>query len=307
MRENIIAGLDIGSTSVRLVVGQAVNGIDGKTVKIIGAIETPSRGVNKGAVISIDDATSSISSCLDKAERLVGVPISSAWVSINSPHIKCEKSRGVVAVSKSDGEITIDDVNRAIEASRAFSIPSNYQILHVIPINYIVDNQENIKDPIGMTGVRLEVESLIIRGVTSEINNLTKAVYRTGLDIQDLVITPIAAGQASLTYKQKELGSVVINIGSSTTSIAVYEEGELLHCAVIKVGSEDITKDLAIGLRCPIELAEKIKKEYGHALPGNFMKKDEVDITALADDDIKDQVKDINPVSLKYVAEIINA
>lgn len=307
MSDNIIAGLDVGSTSVRLVVGQVVQNIDGPNIKIIGAVNTPTQGISKGAITSIEDATSGISTCLDKAERLVGVPINNAWVGINSPNIKCERSRGVVAVGKSDGEISSDDVDRVIEAARALSMPSNYQILHVIPVNFIVDNQEDIKDPVGMTGVRLEVEALVIRGMTSEINNLTKSIYRTGLDIEDLVISPMAVAEAALSAKQKELGSVVINIGAATTSIAVYEESELLHCAILKIGSEDITKDLAIGLRCSIELSEKIKKEYGHAMPGGFMKKDEIDLSSLSDDEFREQVEAINPVSKKYVAEIIGA
>ncbi|MBL7058164.1 cell division protein FtsA [Patescibacteria group bacterium] len=307
MSDNIITGLDIGSSSVRLVVGQVGSNVDGKSIKIIGAVEASSSGINKGIVSSIEGATSSISTCLDKAERLVGVPINSAWVSINSPSIKCERSRGVVAVSKSDGEITYDDVDRVLEAARALSMPSNSQILHVIPVNFIVDNQEDIKDPVGMTGVRLEVEALVIRGITTEINNLTKAIYRTGLDIDDLVISPMAITSAVLSNKQKEIGAVVINIGATTTSLAIYEEDNLLHCAILKIGSEDITKDLAIGLRCPIEIAEKIKIEYGHALPQAFMKKDEVDISSLVDDDMQGQIKDINPISRRYVAEIVGA
>ena len=162
MKEEIIAGLDIGSTSIRLVVGQRGRNED-EFLQIIGAVSVKAEGINKGAVKSIEDVTSSISACLEKAERLIGVPIESVWVSINSPHIKCEKSRGVVAVGKSDGEVSQDDVERALEAARALSVPPNYEILHVIPIKYTVDNQEDIKDPIGMTGVRLEVETLIIK------------------------------------------------------------------------------------------------------------------------------------------------
>ena len=178
MKDNIIAGLDIGSTEIRLVVGQHKNTGDGQALQIIGAVKVPSEGINKGAVKSIEDVTSSISACLEKAERLVGAPIDSAWVSINSPYIKCEKSRGVVAVSKGDGEISPEDVGRALEAAQALSVPPNYEILHVIPVKFTVDNQADIKDPVGMTGVRLEVETLIIQGLTSQIKNLTKAIFR---------------------------------------------------------------------------------------------------------------------------------
>lgn len=305
MRDDIIAGLDIGSSAIRLVVGQKINSHTGPQLQIIGAVEVPSSGINRGAVNSIEDTTSAISACLEKAERLIGVPIESVWASINGPHIKCERSKGVVAVSKSDGEITEDDVARAIEAARALSVPPNYEILHVIPVKFTVDNQEDIKDPIGMTGIRLEVETLIIQGLSSQIKNLTKAIYRTGLEIEDLVSSPLAAAEAVVGAKQKELGAALVNIGSSTTSIAVFEEGEILHTAVIPIGAEHVTSDVAIGLRCPINLAEKIKIEFGSAKPDQFNKKDEIDISEIAEDEgFGSELKEI---SQKYVAEIIEA
>lgn len=304
MRENIIAGLDIGSGSIRLVIGQKNFNAHEEIFQIIGAVEVPTEGISRGIVNSIEDATSSISACLEKAERLAGMPVKSVWVGINFPNIKCEKSRGVVAVGKSDGEITPDDVERALEAARALSVPPNYEILHVIPVKFTVDNQEDIKDPIGMTGVRLEVETLIIQGLSSQIKNLTKAIYRTGLEIEDLVLSPLAASEAVISAKQKELGAALINIGSSTTSIAVFEEGELLHTAVLPVGSEHITADIAIGLRCPINLAEKIKIEYGSAKPDQFSKKDEIDLSLLSEDG---ESGEENQVSQKYISEIIEA
>jgi cell division protein FtsA len=306
MRENIIAGIDIGSTSIRLVVGQKrpdERGVD--NLQIIGAVEVPTQGINKGMVNSIEDATSSISACLEKAERLVGIPIQSAWVGINFPNIKCERSRGVVAVGKSDGEITEDDMERAIEAARALSVPPNYEIIHVIPVKFTVDNQEDVKDPIGMTGVRLEVETIIIQALSSQIKNLTKAIHRTGLEIEDLVLSPLAAAEASIGIKQKELGAAIINIGAATTSLAVFEEGELLHAAVLPIGSEHITADIAIGLRCPISLAEKIKVEYGSAKSEQFNKKDEIDIRELFEGE--DFEEDESIISRKYLAEIIEA
>jgi len=305
MKEGIIVGLDIGSTAVRLVVGQRVNEGEGEKLQIIGAVSVPAQGINRGMVNSIEDATSSISACLEKAERLIGVPLNSVWVSINDPHIKAVKSRGVVAVGKSDGEISEDDVERAIEAARAMSVPPNYEILHVIPVKFTVDNQEDIKDPIGMSGIRLEVETLIIQGLSSQIKNLTKAIYRTGFDIEDLVLSPLAAAEAVINNKQKELGVALVNIGSSTTGLAVYEEGELLHTAIIPVGSEHITSDVAIGLRCPLNLAERIKKEYGSAKSDQFSKKDEVDVSELAKEEEVDD--EIGLVSRKYIAEIIEA
>jgi len=305
MKDNIIAGLDIGSTSIRLVIGQKISGPAGDELQIIGAVSVPTNGVNRGIVNSIEETTSSISACLEKAERLVGVPISRVWVSINDPHIKCERSKGVVAVGRSDGEINENDVTRVIEAARALAVPVNYEILHVIPIKFSVDNQADVKDPIGMNGIRLEVETLIIQGLSTQIKNLTKAIYRTGLEIEDLVLAPLAAAEAVLSSKQKELGVALVNLGSSTTSLAVYEERNLIHTAILPIGSEHITADVAIGLRCPINLAERVKREYGNAVPDEFNKKDEIDISDLVkEEEVND---DISLISRRYVAEIINA
>ena len=305
MKDNIIAGLDIGSTFIRLVVGQKIAGPTEDELQIIGVVSVPTAGVSRGIVNSIEETTSSISACLEKAERLVGVPISRVWVGINDPHIKCERSKGVVAVGRSDGEISEADVTRAIEAAQTLAVPVNYEILHVIPIKFSVDNQADIKDPIGMTGIRLEVETLIVQGLSTQIKNLTKAIYRTGLEIEDLVLSPLAAAEAVLSSKQKELGVALVNLGSSTTSLAVYEERNLIHTAILPIGAEHITADIAIGLRCPINLAERIKREYGEATPEDLSKKDEVDISQLVrEEEVND---DISFISRKYVAEIINA
>lgn len=305
MKDNVIAGLDIGSTSIRLVVGQKIGGPAGEELQIIGAVSGPTAGVSRGVVNSIEETTSSISEVLEKAERLVGVPITRVWVSINDPYIKCERSKGVVAVSRSDGEISETDVNRAIEAARALAVPVNYEILHVIPIKFSVDNQGDVKDPIGMNGIRLEVETLIVQGLSTQIKNLTKAIYRTGLEIEDLVIAPLAAAEAVLSNKQKDLGVALVNLGSSTTSLAVYEERNLIHTAILPIGAEHITADVAIGLRCPINLAERIKKEYGSAMPEEDKHNDEIDVSQLVkEEEVND---DINLISRKYLTEIINA
>ncbi len=305
MKDNVIAGLDVGSTSIRLVVGQRISGPTGEELQIIGAVSGPTVGVNRGIVNSIEETTSSISAVIEKAERLVGIPISRVWVSINDPYIKCEHSTGVVAVSRSDGEINENDVDRAIEAARALAVPVNYEILHVIPIKFSVDNQGDVKDPIGMNGIRLEVETLIVQGLSTQVKNLTKAIYRTGLEIEDLVIAPLAAAEAVLSSKQKDLGVALINLGSSTTSLAVYEERNLIHTAVLPIGAEHITSDVAIGLRCPINLAERIKCEYGTALADGVDKKEEIDVSQLVkEEEVND---DINIISRKYLAEIINA
>jgi len=297
-KDELIAGLDLGSTAVRLVVGQKSYPED--KLHIIGAAEAPAQGVSKGVVTSIEDAGASISACLTKAEKMIGLPIERAWVGISGSHIICQESKGVVAVSKIDGEVREEDVERAIEAARTVTTPPNYEILHVIPKSFIIDNQTGIKDPVGMTGVRLEVDAQIILGLSSQIKNLTKSVYQTGLDIEDLVLSILATSEAVVTNRQKELGVAVVNIGGATTSLVVFEEGDVIWAAVLPVGSEHITSDIAIGLRISIDAAERIKLEYGSALPKDISRKDEIDLKELSE-------VESGLVSKKYIAEIIEA
>jgi cell division protein FtsA len=298
--QEIIVGLDVGSTAVRLAVGQLVPSGEKTELHIIGAVEAASEGVHKGVVTSIEDVVSSISSCLEKAERMIGLPIKTAWVGISGSHIISEESKGVIAVSKSDGEISEEDVERAIEAARTVATPLNYEILHVIPKNYTVDGQVGIKDPIGMTGVRLEVDTQIIQGLSAQIKNLTKAVYRTGLDIDDLVLSILATAEAVVTERQKELGVAVLNIGGATTSLVIFEEGDILDIAVLSIGSEHITADIAIGLRTSIDVAEKLKLDYGSALPKDISKKEELDLFDLGE-------AEHEVISRKYACEILEA
>jgi len=298
---NLISGLDIGSNNIRIAMGQIVS--DGKNhseLQILGAAEYPSEGVHKGVINSIEDVVSSISACLENAERIVGVPIDSVWVGISGLHILVQTSKGVVAVSKANSEISEDDVSRAMEAARSIATPLNYEVLHVLPRGYAVDGQGGIKDPIGMTGVRLEVDAHIILGSSSQIKNLTKAVYRAGFEIEDLVYSILATAEAIVTRRQKELGVAVVNLGGSTTSMAVFEEGEMIHSAVLPIGSEHITNDIAIGLRTSVDLAERIKLEYGDCFPENISKKDELDLF-----DVGASEHEI--IRRKYLSDIISA
>ncbi|MBI5732200.1 MAG: cell division protein FtsA [Candidatus Magasanikbacteria bacterium] len=299
-KEEIIAGLDVGSTAVRLAVGQVVPSGEKKELHIIGAAEVASEGVHRGVVTSIEDAVSSISACIEKAEHMTGIPIESVWVGISGSHIISEESKGVVAVAKADGEISEEEIERAIEAARTVATPLNYEILHVIPKSYTVDGQVGIKDPIGMTGVRLEVTTQIIQGLTSQIKNLTKAAYRTGLEINDLVLSILANAEAVVTERQKELGVAVINLGGATTSLVVFEEGDILDTTVLSIGSEHISADLAIGLRTSIDAAERLKLEYGSAAPKDVSKKEEIDLYDLG-------AAEHEMASLKFACEIIEA
>lgn len=296
----VIAGIDIGSAAVRVAVGHIVEHKGGSLLQIMACGEVPSEGVHRGIITSIDDAVSSVSACLERAERLANTEITHALVGISGSHVLSQQSKGVVAVAKPDGEITEDDVARSVEAARTVATPVNYEIIHVIPKTYTVDGQMGIKDPTGMTGVRLEVDAQIIQGVSSQIKNLSKVVYRTGLAIDSHVLSILAAGDVVTTTRQKELGVAVVNIGSSTTSIAVYEDGNVLHTAVLPIGSEHITSDIAIGLRTSIDVAERIKIEYGTALPKQVARKEEIFLSELGGAE-----RDV--VERKYVAEIIEA
>jgi len=297
MKNYLITGLDIGSSAVRLVVGQISQ--DGELCLIAGS-EVPSMGISKGMVVSIEDIVSSISSCLEQAERIVGQPINRAYVGVSGTHISTMESKGVIAVSRADNEVTESDVERVIEAAQAVATPPNYEILHVIPKFFTVDSQKGIKDPVGMTGIRLEVETKIVQGLSSQIKNLTRAVYRTGIEINDLVLSILANAEACLTAKQKELGVALVNIGSATTSVAVFEEGDLLAVYILPIGSSHITSDIAIGLRISLELAEEIKLTYGQAMTKDVNKKEEINLSEF-------DAKETGIVNNSYVAEIIEA
>ncbi len=301
MSEEIFTGLDIGSYAVRVAVGKLVPSNEGREqMHIIGAVEVPSAGVNKGTVTNLEDAVSSISRALEQAERITGLPINNAWAGISGGHILSQESRGVIGVGRSDGEIRDEDVERAIEAARTVATPTNYEIIHVIPKSFTVDGQRGIKDPVGMNGIRLEVDALIIQGLGSQIKNLTKAIYRTGLDIEDLVYSILATAEAVITDRQKELGVCVVNIGASTTSMVVFEEGDVMHTAVLPFGSDNVTKDLVFGLRTSIEVAEQVKLHYATCHPDEIQKKDEINLAELGapEDEL---------VGRKFVAEITEA
>jgi cell division protein FtsA len=297
-REEIITGIDIGSSAIRVVMGQK-NQNDEK-IHLLGASEVPAEGVSKGVVTSIEEAVSAISSGLEKVERMTGIPAEKAFVGISGTHINSQDSHGVIAVAKADGEIKEEDVERVIEAAQAVATPPNYEILHVIPRSFTVDNQRGIKDPVGMTGIRLEVDAQIIQGLSSQIKNLTKCVYRTGVDIEDLVLGVLAASEGCLSKRQKELGVALVNLGASTTSLVVFEEGDVLHTKILPIGAAHITNDIAIGLRTSIDLAEKIKLEYGSAQSGEINKRDEINLSEL-------EGGENTIISKKQVAEIIEA
>ena len=295
-KDNTLVGIDIGTTKVAVTVGRVDEGL----ISIIGFSRMPTSGVRKGIITDVEDTVSSVTSALEEAERVSGMSIASASVSIGGAHITSTFSKGVVAVSRADGEITESDINRVMEAAQTVALPPNREIIHVIPKYYIVDGQEGIADPIGMTGIRLEVEAVVVSGATSAIKNLVKCLQQTGVRIESMVFAPLAAAQVLVSKKQKELGLAVIDIGGGTTNMAIFENGDILHCAVLPIGSMHITNDIAIGLRTSLEVAEKIKINFGSALPDNISESETIN---LANFDPQDNQK----VERKYVSEIIHA
>ena len=298
--DSLFAGIDIGSTAVRIAVGQKMPASERGQVHILGAAESSSEGINRGVINSIEDAVSSVSACIEKVERTTGLPIGSAWISISGAHVNMIESKGVVAVSRTDGEIREDDIERAVDAAQTVATPVNYEIIHVIPKSFSVDSQNEIKDPLGMTGIRLEVDTQIIQGLSSHIKNLTKCVYRTGANIERLVLGILATSEAVATARQKEIGVAVVNLGGASANISVFEHGDILRIAALPIGSDHVTADIAIGLRTSIDVAERVKLQYASALPKNFGKNDKIDLQDLG-------MADSEEVSLKYVAEIVEA
>lgn len=294
----IIAGLDIGSANIRLAVGELSS--EEEKINVIGLAEGPSAGVSRGTIRSIEEVVAAIAAVAEKAERMTGLSLDHAFVAASGSHITSQISKGVIAVASSQGEIRADDVERVLEAAQAVSVPPNYEILHVIPREFAVDNQIGVKDPIGMSGVRLEVEAQIIEGQAAPIKNLTKAVTLSGLAIDDLVLAVLAGSGSALSERQKDLGVALVNIGASTTSLLVFEEGDILHINVLPVGAAHVTNDIAIGLRTNIDIAEEIKLRFGHCLPGAVGKHDEVAMRQLAEEEE-------GVFSKKHLAEIIEA
>ncbi len=296
--DQILVGLDIGTTTIRVVVGKREQ--PESPPSIIGVGEALAAGIRRGVIIDIEEAVSAISTALEKAERMTGIPTEHAVVSLNGAHVSSLESHGVIAIARADGEITESDVVRVIDASQAIQIPTNREILHVIPKDFVVDGQAGIKDPVGMTGIRLEVDSQIIEASIPFIKNLTKCVMQAGIDIDDLVLAPLAAAQSVLTKRQKELGVVLIELGGGTTGVVAFEESDLLHTSVLPVGSDHITNDLAIGLRTAVDVAEIVKREYGTALAQAVKKDEEINLTKI-------HRQEEGQVSRHHVAEIIQA
>ncbi|MDD4090925.1 MAG: cell division protein FtsA [Smithellaceae bacterium] len=274
-KSNVLVGIDIGTTKTIAIVGEAKpTGID-----IIGMGITPAKELRKGGVVNIDSTVEAIKKAVEDAEHMSGCRINSAYVGIAGSHIKGQNSLGIVAVK--GREVGEDDLQRAIEASKAIAIPVDREILHTLPQNYVVDGQDGIRDPVGMSGVRLEAKVHIVTGAAASIQNVVKSVNRVGLDIEDVVLEQLAASEAILSADEKDLGVALIDIGGATTGIAIFAEGSIKHTAILPVGGNFLTSDIATGLRTPFAEAEKIKLNHGCAMTSMIPKEDVIEVPSV--------------------------
>ncbi len=274
--DTIIVGLDLGTTKVCAIVGELK---ETGQVDIIGIGISPSHGLKKGVVVNIDSTVESIKKAVEEAEHMAGVEIQSVYVGISGSHIKGINSRGVVAIRNK--EVGPTDMARVIDAARVVNIPMDQQILHVLPQEFIIDDQDGIKDPLGMFGVRLEAKVHIITGARTSIQNIEKSCHRAGLHVNDLVLQPLASSRAVLTTEEQDLGAVVVDIGGGTTDVALFLEGSLWHTEVLPIGGNHLTNDIAIGLRTPSSEAEKIKIRYGCALSSLVKHEETLDVPSV--------------------------
>jgi cell division protein FtsA len=281
VQERVIVGIDVGTTKICVLIGEMDR--DGK-LNIVGVGTCPSQGLRRGVVVNIEETVTSITAALDRAERLSGKKITSAYVSITGNHIASENSKGFVAITPSHRDIEENDISRAFEVARAIAMPASREIIHVIPRGYVVDGQEGIKNPIGMSGFRLEVETHIITGAVSSIYNLMKCVDKAHIDIEDRVLAPLASGAAVLEDGETDLGVALVDIGAGTTDVAVYVDGAIWHTVVLPVGGNLITSDIAIGLRLPVGVAEELKITYGHCDPSGIDEDDMIDLSQFMPD-----------------------
>jgi cell division protein FtsA len=261
--EDLIVGLDIGTTKVCAVIGQ-LN--EYGMIDIIGVGVAPSRGLRKGVVVNIESTVQSVATAVEKAELMAGIEVKSVYAGIAGGHIEGINSRGVVAVAARNKEITVVEVERVVDAAKALALPMEREVIHVIPQEFIVDSQIGVKDPIGMNGVRLEAEVHIVTGAVASAQNIVKSVNRAGYAVNDIVLEPLASALSTLKDDEKELGVVLIDMGGGTTDVLVYQNGSIRHTKVVAMGGNHVTNDISIGLRTPINTAEEVKKRYGIAL-----------------------------------------
>ncbi len=298
MARNYFTALDVGTSTVQAVVAEEQKG---GGLRILGVGVAPSSGVRRGVVVDLEEASLAIRQAVDEARRSAGVPVRSVWVGVGGAYISVSSSRGVVAVSRADGEISPEDVHRAILAAETFIAKNpNKEILHVIPRDFKVDHEAGIKDPVGMHGIRLEADTLIVECSAPFLKNLLKCVEQAGLKVEDYVFSPLASSEAVLTKRQKELGVMLLDLGGGTASFIIYEEGVPIHAGVVPIGGNHITNDVAIGFRTHVDIAEQIKVAHGSCLPADLPKRENIRLAEY-------MPEETGSYSRKELAEIVEA
>ena len=291
-KNSIVVGLDIGTSKVCAVIGE----MSEQGVEIIGVGSHPSQGLRKGVVINIEGTVNSVKKAVEEAGLMAGCEIHTVFTSISGGHIKAFNSHGIVAVKNK--EVTQRDLERVIDAARAVAIPMDRDVLHVLPQDYVIDDQDGIREPLGMSGVRLEAKVHIVTGAATSAQNIVKCCNRTGLNVAEMVLAPLAAAQAVLSDEERELGVVLVDVGGGTTDIAIYHDGTVKHTAVVGIGGNHVTNDIAAGLRTPFNDAERIKQRYGSAKAATVPASERVEVPSVAG-------KGAGSVSRQILCEII--
>ena len=295
VERNLLVALDIGTSKVVVLVGEMTSD---KEIQVIGIGSHPSKGLKKGVVVNIEATVQSIQRAVEEAELMAGCEIHSAYTGIAGSHIRSLNSHGIVAIQ--NNEVDHDDVERVIDAAKAVAIPADQKILHILPQEFIIDSQDGIKEPIGMSGVRLEAKVHLITGAMSAAQNIIKCVKRCGLEVSDIILEQLASSYSVLTEDEKELGVCLIDIGGGTTDLAVFVDGAILHTAVIPIAGDQVTNDIAVALRTPTQYAEKLKLEYGCALTKLADNKESIEVRSPGDRQGKQ-------ASVRTLAEVIEA
>jgi len=280
----LLSGIDIGNFEVKVVIAKVEQ--DGVRPEILGVGSALSHGLRRGMVVDMEETINDVATAVQRAEATAGVKLKRTYVAVNGLHIKSQISRGVIAVSRADNEISQNDIDRVIQAASVVSLPANREIVHVIPRNFIIDGTENVKNPLGMKGVRLEAEVTIIDGLSPYLRNLVKCVNENGLEVDGLVFAPLAASLSVLDKGQREYGVANIDFGGGTSTLTIFEEADLVHSAVLPIGSRHLTNDLAMALRTSMDIAERIKLE--HATTGgteDLRKRETIDLSKLMNED----------------------
>ncbi|MBT8121239.1 MAG: cell division protein FtsA [Gammaproteobacteria bacterium] len=276
--KNLIVGLDIGTSKVVAIVGEVL--ADGE-LEVVGIGSNPSRGLKKGVVVNIESTVHSIQRAVEEAELMAGCQIHSVYAGIAGSHIRSLNSHGIVAIR--DKEVSPTDVERVIDAARAVAIPADQKILHILPQDFVIDNQEGIREPVGMSGVRLEAKVHMVTGAVSAAQNIIKCVRRCGLEVDDIILEQLASSYSVLTEDEKELGVCIVDIGGGTTDIAVFTEGAIRHTAVIPIAGDQVTNDIAVALRTPMQHAEEIKIKYACALTQMASAEESIEVPSVGD------------------------